>query len=783
MIKLMKISRRSIEVGTTMVGMIVAGTIFPLLFVGIPALEATRVVVVVLVQCLSGLLIWQFIDKGGHNSTIFDIGAGITCGLFLSTFCHQLFRTTPFHTFSWLIPSVFALIAMLAIPKTSSISSLDSPRMSKNSNLIILFVFFIFVGLLDQWWWLTPMALVLAVFLASRRVASRQFTRMSTVRSGLLQAAVVCIGVLSVPAVIALRKTNFLWWIISNDSAFLESVSFSVNRWGPRNNIGAAGQELSYHWFALAWSGMTTQMAAASTWTVLSFVLPTISYLAISLLVWALVHTVTQSNIASFVAVLSVLFLRDVVSTTSPTQIFSFLPFFLLTNLVILSSKKMISVLRYSPLIALLILLILGTKVSTGAVLLAAISLWILLLDSASTRRKLLYLSSIFVLTLLSYHYFYGQSEGFHTLRFGLSNAGGRLIMGRELGGGIFHPVIELFAVGLYIAPMLAVLLGFIVVQRRLTTDRSLWFFFCLIISGFILAILLDGGGTESYFLHTTFPISLILLVVLSHTLFTNSEISRATLIFSALTGIVLGSLRRAITESTSISTATSFPTKVSPYLAMIGSLFLVAVLLARKNPNAVSDKFFRFVVILSVSLGSTLVGDQVHRRYEFATSAISLVSTESAELIEYSFFAGSPERVSALEWLRDNSPRSAVVGTNRFCLSNSFCGPHKWFLASTISQRQMLIEGYDYSVGIDPRPEWASERIDVSERFGQQASAADLDYLKDEGVSYFIVDLEFIWSDKIQNWETSEAAQLKSWEPYATTVFKNEEMAILKLN
>jgi hypothetical protein len=86
-------------------------------------------------------------------------------------------------------------------------------------------------------------------------------------------------------------------------------------------------------------------------------------------------------------------------------------------------------------------------------------------LDLASTQRKLLYLGSIFVLTLLSYLYFYGQSEGFHTLRLGLSNAGGRLIMGRELGGGIFHPAIELFAVGLYIAPMLAVLLGFIVVQ------------------------------------------------------------------------------------------------------------------------------------------------------------------------------------------------------------------------------------------------------------------------------------------------------------------------------
>ena len=94
-----------------------------------------------------------------------------------------------------------------------------------------------------------------------------------------------------------------------------------------------------------------------------------------------------------------------------------------------------------------------------------------------------------------------------------------------------------------------------------------------------------------------------------------------------------------------------------------------------------------------------------------------------------------------------------------------------------------MLLEGYDYSVGIYPRPEWASERMDISERFGQQASAADLDYLKDEGVSYFIVDLEFIWSDKTQNWETSESAQMKSWEPYATTVFKNEEMAILKLN
>jgi hypothetical protein len=58
-----------------------------------------------------------------------------------------------------------------------------------------------------------------------------------------------------------------------------------------------------------------------------------------------------------------------------------------------------------------------------------------------------------------------------------------------------------------------------------------------------------------------------------------------------------------------------------------------------------------------------------------------------------------------------------------------------------------------------------------------------DYEFLKTEGVSYFIVDLEFVWSYKTQNWETSESAQLKTWEPYATTVFKNNEMAILKLN
>jgi hypothetical protein len=146
-------------------------------------------------------------------------------------------------------------------------------------------------------------------------------------------------------------------------------------------------------------------------------------------------------------------------------------------------------------------------------------------------------------------------------------------------------------------------------------------------------------------------------------------------------------------------------------------------------------------------------------------------------------YFAGSPNRIEALQWLRFNSPSDAVVATNRFCLSTTYCGPYKWFLASAISKRQMLIEGYYYSVGIYPEPDWAQKRIDVSERFGQQANASDLDYLKDEGVSYFIVDLEFVWSYETQNWETSEAAQLKSWEPYATTVFKNEEMAILKLN
>ena len=94
-----------------------------------------------------------------------------------------------------------------------------------------------------------------------------------------------------------------------------------------------------------------------------------------------------------------------------------------------------------------------------------------------------------------------------------------------------------------------------------------------------------------------------------------------------------------------------------------------------------------------------------------------------------------------------------------------------------------MFIEGYHYSVGIYPEPQWAQERLDVSERFGEKATKMDYEFLKSEGVSYFIVDLEYVWSYETQNWETPESAQMKSWEPYATTVFKNEEMAILKLN
>ena len=609
---------------------------------------------------------------------------------------------------------------------------------------------------------------------------------------------------IAIPISILLRKFNTLWWIISNDSVFFESLSFSINKWGKNADISALGESVMYHWFSFAWAGMTTEISGANSWTVLTLALPIICCIMISSLTWSLLIDMTGSRLAAVVACTMLLSVRNIISPTSPSQILS-----IAIALTILSvSKHSLTSIQNNLgrviLLLVLIFVLFGTKISSGAVYVGGIAFAGLILKSIACRTKFILIFFATITAFFSYKFFFGEAEGSINPRISLDDLGGSLLFGRAIGGGDFHLLFDLIALLIVFAPCFAVLSVAFFLRHEISQNFLVLSLTSALFLGVGAATLIDANGTQAYFLHSALVAAIFLIVSFSTILLKKElgfPILKIVKVFTFI-GLFVGFFSPVVGRFLKSKNSNSLLLSAAPQFGVMAICLILGLIFAYRVRHRIEIRVF-FTFLFGLSMMASLIGENMNNRFSFARSLFSLDGERKELFSDFNYFAGSPDRVEALTWLKVNSPDDAVVATNRKCLTTTFCGPEKWFLASAISHRQMLMEGYFYSVGVSPKPSWAEKRIEVSERFidgpkSPDSSFATLDilerfaittqkqdyeYLKLNDVSFVVVDLEFIYSHVRNDWETSEAAQLKSWEPYATTVFKNDEMAILKLN
>lgn len=773
--------------------------LFLLLLAGSPLFEAIKLTFVLLVQISAGVFCWNFLFPMKQNDIMLTIGAGSTVGVCISTLIHQILLNTPLSSVAWLLPFVFFLVLAQVQGTLETAITIDHelPKMS----LFLILVSFTIVGLLDQWWWLTPVFLVtvIAYFFINRAIQRTGIAEFSTGQIFLLISFLFAI-----PISISLRKLNTLWWIISNDSVFFESLSFSINKWGKSADISALGESVMYHWFSFAWAGMTTEISGASSWTVLTLMLPIICCVMISSITWSLFIDMTGSRLAAGVACSMLLSVRNIISPTSPSQLLSIAIVLTILSVSKHSLTNIQNNLGRAMLFLFLVFVLFGTKISSGAVYLGGIVVAGVVLNSIAYRAKFLLIFSAIFTAFFSYRFFFGKAEGSINPRISLDDLGGSLLFGRAIGGGRFHLVFDLIALSIVFAPCFAVLSIAFFMRHEISQNFLLLSLTSALFLGVGAATLIDANGTQAYFLHSAF-VSAIFLIVLFPTMLLNKESGLPILILvkvSIVAGLMIGFFSPVVGRFLKAKNSNSLLLSASPQFSALAICMLMGLIFAYRSRNGIEMRVC-FTLLFALSMMASVIGENLNNRVWFARSLFSLEGERKEQFSDFNYFAGSPDRVQALTWLKHNSPEDAVVATNRKCLTTTFCGPEKWFLASAISHRQMLIEGYFYSVGVTPKPFWAEKRIEVSERFvdgpkSPDSSFAtsdslerfaittkkqDYEYLKMNNVGFVIVDLEFIYSYVRNDWETSDAAQLKSWEPYATTVFKNEEMAILKMN
>ena len=740
-----------------------------MLLAGVPTFEVVRVLAILLVQMVAGVMIWGVIDPQSSKSMPLLIGAGSTVGFTASTLAHQLLRTTPLSGIAWLLPLIGVLVFAFIKRKQNDVEATSELQFDLKTFAPIL-VLFTTIGLGDQWWWIYPIvflsgALVIANFLHKN-----------------IYKVVFLLTPFALLFSVVLRKLNYLWWIITNDIPYLESLAYSVNRWGPRKNISAVGTELSYHWFALAWSGMTTQLSGAQSWTVLTIMLPIVVCMTIGLLVWGIIHEATSSPILATIGAASVLLLRDVVSVTSPTHMFSFTIMFVLVLMMKRWLETHTVTLQAAITASLLLFCLFGSKVSTGATFMAGAGLTILFNNHTTKLTRIKILTASVITAAASYTYFFGNKPRSpqNSLHIKLNDIGGLLIVDRPLGGGIFHIPLEIFTFAIFVIPMLSPILILIAFRKELKDELFSFFLSLVIISGLILGRFLDGSGTESYFLHVTMPLSLLLIALVLKTILTANSHTISFRVFAALcmSGLVLGYLRNLGSGIIKSHSNYSVVWRSAPYLAIYFVILIFPIIfkLLTSNKNWLGRQSIS--VAIGILLSTSMVGSQINHRVDFAKLAMSASSKSEPQFVKWNHLSGSPDQIAAINWIKSNTQANEMIATNRRCQQMSFCGTPKWKLLSALSQRQILLEGN--STGLPNDTQWVDERKILSEEFIVTPTQEMADRLYELGVRWHYVELNYI--ETPSGWEPLELAQQRTWEPWAEVVYRNSTVVVLQL-
>jgi hypothetical protein len=738
-----------------------------MLLAGVPAFEVVRVVAILLVQITAGVLIWGVVDPRSSKSMPLMIGAGSTIGFCASTLLHQLLLTTPIARIAWLLPLIGVLVFLFFKRKQNDFEATSELQFGLKTFAPIL-VLFTTIGLGDQWWWIYPI-----VFLSGALVIANFLQKNIYKVVFILTPFALLFGVL-------LRKVNYLWWIITNDIPYLESLAYSVNRWGSQRNITASGTGLSYHWFALAWSGMTTQLSGAQSWTVLTIMLPIVVCMTIGLLVWGMIYEATTSSVLATIGAASVLLLRDVVSVTSPTHMFSFTIMFVLVLMMKRWLETHTITFHAAVTAALLLFCLFGSKVSTGATFMVGIGLTLLLALKIKWKSKILLLVGSGFVICVSYIFFFGTGPhgGGHQLKLRFSNAGGLLIADRGLGGGNLHFALEIYAQTLYFLPMLGGVFLLYSLKKVLRISNFENYLSLTIIGGFTLARILDGGGTESYFMHVTFPLAIILVIILVNRTYSLLDLgfssNRLALIIGI--GIMLGFIRHWASQVIISNQSYSIYLRSLPYLAVDFTIIAISALVTLRFKHSVFRTSFMFLFCLLIT--SSICGEQIHRRFNFAKSALAASSGSGPEFVKWNHLAGSSNQRDAMSWIRENTPSDDLIATNRRCLQSDFCGFPKWYLVSALAHRQILLESN--STGLSDENPLVDERRALSENFASHPTAEMAKRLYELGVRWHYVELDYIETAK--GWEPLDLAQKRTWEPWAKIVFKNDTSVVLKL-
>ena len=743
---------------------------FFLLLTSLPLFELLRISFVVATQVFTGAYIWSVVAKDSARSIPMLLGLGLAFGSSACFFAQQIFRRTVLNEVAWFFPLLIILIHFCTTIIFKRFDNRQGRFRLKMNNKDLLFEVTLLCGvalsLSSQWAFLWPIDLVLIATVAI--IATRGEQVLSSVKSKILLTTVLLSTAIISRTLSEHGTSTFLF---SYDQVFSETESWSLARFGATDNPFEVGSPQKYHWFALGWSGMTSNASRAAIWSLTSIALPVTAFIGISALLWAISEMLTKSRISKIVAVLAFPILWNLneyspsLITHSPTFLFSTI-WFLSAVFILLRIFRTFS---YRELFGLSVLLFvcIGGKFSSGLVLITAVlvfCLFELINGERSIERSkiiLIALTSVIVLLLTYLLVFYDTAH----------SVNGNLWLNqlRTVGvqSGIADPQssssTKIFSsIAFYLDMSIPGLPLFILLRIRKPHFSDIGLISILYFVGlFYIFILTANGSAQMYFFLASMcivPIGLAQFFDLF-----NFQLAKQSTILIAFIGVVISYFSKTLFESGHSSSSKILGIAL-PWFSATALYVIVSVRHRVGYTLKYATPFMCSVLLMvAVAISYRLI-------YQYDLTIADLHSDEIA--IEIEPINGSTDQNEIFDWLRMNTPIDDIVATNRFCVSYATSCNSKWMLMTAVSQRRSYIEGgyWDWATRNRIPPISQQTKIDNSFEFAVSPNISNWTALTSSDVSWFVVD-------------HVASSPLSTWEPFATVVMTNHSMTLLRVN
>ena len=772
-VKVLKNSQINAVFGFLIVGF--ALPLYLLLLSGFPTADALKVCAMILVQIISGALIWAQVMHPRQVDIVEGVGMGLAIGSIFAVIGHQIFLPTPFKTYGWLLPVVVAAITSVAWRSTKG--SHKNFVLEDASGLF--FVAFAVVLILKQWWWLLPLALPTGVALYLLSNSGHHKLR------NILKPTWIFVTVSFVAVTVLmvyLRQLNLDWWIRSWDVVYHESKSFSIAKFGPNENISLSGYSMSYHWFGNAWIGMNSVVNRLPPWLSIAQVSPVFSALLIAAIINAISKRISNQMIQALAALTVYVFATGGLSTANPPNVVA-ITWSLAALLVTLEFRRN-NRWRLFLTFSLLSFAAFSGKVSAGFVIIASFVLtdfWHSMRLGDKIVQFFVRTFCLFAITSFSFFYIIGGPSRLGNNTFKPSLKGSGFAFGVELDRS--YLIFALGTLGSLFIVFLAALPVFLLLRFQATHIDFFMMSLTILLTGLLpFLFLIDDGMIyfQSNALNLVSIASGIALATVLGSLIRSNQLTNRRMSFLATIGGVLGVANKFATDFDWRELLDN-PGGPTPILVLIQATFLtlcLALAFLTVKP-AEAGRFFgrnfnRLIAFSFVAIIGVVIPEALSTANQFSQKLQVRSPTND--------YVGSNELTAASNWLKLNSRQDEVLATNKFCIPTGAknCIDPKFFGVSSTANRKVLVEGPYYIVGgpyfsdmpnvtdESKYPLWVQERLDLSRGFADNPTAEIAARLRELGVTWF-----YLFLDNTEN---------RNWAPYATVEYQNSEIAILKL-